>query len=335
MHEAPQLVHITRGAIVESVHRGHIAVVDVSGRVTAKAGDPAYVTYARSSAKLLQAVPVVASGAAEAFKFSPQEIAILCASHSGEALHVETVTAMLAKIGIDQGALQCGAHAPYHKPSADELRREGRQPTPLHNNCSGKHSGMLALSIHLGAPLDTYMEPDHPAQRQMLETFAAFAGVSADDIAIGIDGCGVPVYGLPLKNLAQAFAGLGSPSEHLSAAACRQITDSIARHPNMLAGTGRYDTALIEATGGRLIGKMGAEGVFAVSNPGSGLGLAVKIEDGSQRALYPAATEALKQLGWLSLEETEKLARFHEPAVRNWSGTEVGRTTSVFRLEML
>lgn len=333
MREAIPLVHITRGAIVESIHRGHIAVADTDGKTIAGAGNPDYVTYARSSAKLIQAIPVVASGAAKRFGFTSQEIAILCASHGGEAQHVDTVTSMLAKIGIVPDALRCGAHAPYHKPSADALMHEGRKPTSLHNNCSGKHTGMLALSVYLEAPLETYLEPEHPTQKKMRSAFAAFAGVPEERIAIGVDGCGVPVYGLPLKHLAQAFARLGKPSEPLPVDACNTIIDSIAKHPVMIAGTGRFDSALIEATGGRVIGKMGAEGVFAVTKPGSGLGMACKIEDGSGRAMYPAVTEALLQLDWISGEEAQRLSDFHHPVVRNWAGTEVGRTFPVFELE--
>jgi L-asparaginase II len=333
MHHSETLVEITRGSLVECIHRGHIVAVDSSGRVIALAGNPDYVTYARSSAKPLQAVPVVSSGAAAKFGFTPKEIVLLCASHNGELEHVETVSRMLEKIGIDSGALQCGAHDPLHKPTAEAMKLEGRQPTAIHNNCSGKHTGMLALAVHLGSPLETYLEPSHPVQRRMLEDFAHLAGIAAQDVALGVDGCGVPVYGTPLKSLALAFARLGTPSQDSLADACAQITAAISENPFMIAGTNRYDTALIEATGGRLIAKSGAEGVFVVAFPGEGLGLALKVEDGAQRAIFPAATEALKQLGWLNAEELEKLASYHEPIVKNWSGTEVGRTTSVFRLE--
>lgn len=333
MRESIQLIHVMRGAVVESIHRGHMAVVDTSGRLLAGAGNPDFVTYARSSAKFIQAVPVVASGAAEAFGYTEQEIAVMCASHGGEPTHVNTVAAMLGKLGIGPEKLLCGAHAPYHKPSADALVEEGRHPSSLHNNCSGKHTGMLTLASYIGAPLETYLEPDHPVQKLMLAAFAEFAGIAEDEIAVGVDGCGVPVYGAPLKNIALAFARLGKPSGPLPVEACRTIVGAVSKHPYMIAGEGRFDTALIEATGGRLVGKMGAEGVFAVTIPGSGLALASKIEDGNQRANYPAVTEALMQLGWLSQEESERLSSFHHPVVKNWAGTEVGRIVPVFKLD--
>jgi L-asparaginase II len=324
------LVHITRGALVECVHRGHIAVSDPSGRVLQSVGSPHYVTYARSSAKLLQAVPVIASGVAERFGLTASEIALLCASHSGEEQHVEAVYRILAKLGLDEAHLQCGAHAPYHKPSAAALRKSGAAPKAVHNNCSGKHSGMLALAKHMNASLEDYKLPAHPVQQAMLASFAAFAGVQTEDITLGTDGCGVPVYGLPLSRLAAAYARLGQPT--IDAKACRTVLQAIAAHPEMIAGSDRYDTALIRATKGRIIGKMGAEGVFTVTHPGKGLGLAVKIEDGAQRALYPAVTEALTQLDWIDEREYAALADFHTPLVRNWSGDEVGSTVPVFRL---
>lgn len=208
-----EFVHVTRGALVECVHRGHLAVADASGRLVRAAGEPQYVTYARSSAKPLQAVPVVASGAADRFGLTAPELALLCASHSGEPMHVQAVLRMLAKIGEDESALRCGAHPPYHKPSAAAIRQAGAAPTPVHNNCSGKHTGMLALAKQLGAPTDGYMRPDHPVQQAMLRAVAAFAGVSPEDVVLGTDGCGVPVFGLPLASLAAAYARLGAPNE--------------------------------------------------------------------------------------------------------------------------
>ncbi len=335
MLDAVPLVHITRGPLVECVHRGHVAVVDHRGKRSSFAGSPDFVTYARSSAKLLQALPVISSGAAANYRLTEEEIALLCASHSGETGHVEGVSRMLAKIGLQADKLQCGAHAPFHRPSADAMRARGEEPTVLHNNCSGKHTGMLALASHLGASLDSYMDPGHPVQRTMLETFAAMAGCAPEDVLLGTDGCGVPVYGVPLWRIALAYARLGAP-EGLPAGlaeACRAVVRAVAANPSAVAGSGRYDTALIRETGGRLIGKMGAEGVFAVSRPETSEGLAVKIEDGAQRALYPAVTEALYQLGWLNAGETERLKGFHHTAVRNWSGAEIGQTVPVLRLE--
>lgn len=330
------LVTLTRGPLAECVHRGHIAVVDADGRVASAAGDPHFVTFARSAAKPLQAVPVVASGAADRFGLDADELALLCASHSGESRHVEAVSRILAKLGLGETHLQCGAHPPYHKPSASALREAGEAPRAVHNNCSGKHAGMLALALQLGAPTDGYRRPDHPAQRAMLDAFASFAGVPAADVALGVDGCGVPVYGVPLSALALAYARLGTPRGGGSAMdAARRVVAAVQAHPEMLAGTDRYDTQLIRASGGRVIGKMGAEGIFAAALVGEGLALAVKIEDGAQRALYPAVTEALLQLGWIDDAAAEELADYHKPAVRNWSGEVVGETVPSFRLEPL
>lgn len=336
MHNSEVLLHVTRGSLVECLHRGHIAVADSTGRILASAGNPEVFMFARSSMKPIQALPVLESGAAASYGFTDAEIAILAASHNGEEFHTATVSSMLGKLGLGPHCLLCGPHAPFHAPSAACLAQAGIEPTELHNNCSGKHAGMLALALHMGADTGTYMDPSHPVQRRMLETVSLLSGYPAAKIVLGTDGCGVPVFGLPLVRLAAAYARLGELSREdnsggLSAAA-KRITSAIAAHPGQLAGTGRYDTRLIEATRGRLIGKMGAEGVFAVSVPELGLGLALKIEDGAQRAIYPAVTEALVQLGWLTGPESEALAAFHKPVVRNWKGTEVGEILPAFRL---
>lgn len=336
MHNSEILLHVTRGSLVESLHRGHLAVADASGGIKSAAGDPEAFIFARSSMKPIQALPVLESGAADAYGFTEEEIAILAASHNGEEFHTATVASMLGKLGLAANCLLCGPHAPYHGASAAKLAQSGLSPSELHNNCSGKHAGMLALSLRLGADIGTYMDREHPVQKRMLETVSKLSGYPAERIALGTDGCGVPVFGLPLNRLAAAYAQLGVLSRArddsgLSAAA-RRIVAAIRAYPAQLAGTGRYDTRLIQVTQGRVIGKMGAEGVFAVSVPEAGLGLALKIEDGAQRALYPVVTEALLQLGWLTGEEGRLLAEFHRPVVRNWKGTEVGEILPVFKL---
>lgn len=337
MHNSEILLHVTRGSLVESLHRGHLAVADSAGRILASAGNPEVFMFARSSMKPIQALPVLESGAADAYGFTDAEIAILAASHNGEEFHTSTVASMLGKLGLDSRCLLCGPHAPYHVPSAACLAQAGKEPSELHNNCSGKHAGMLALALQVGADTGTYMDPAHPVQQRMLETVSLLSGYPAAKIVLGTDGCGVPVFGLPLNRLAAAYARLGelSREEHPGplAQAARRIIAAIAAHPGHLAGTGRYDTRLIEVTGGRLIGKMGAEGVFAVAAPQLGLGLALKIEDGAQRAIYPAVTEALVQLGWLTDGESKALSAFHKPIVRNWKGTEVGEILPVFKLQ--
>lgn len=332
-HDAVPLVHLRRGSLIESVHRGHIAVANAKGQVLHAAGNPHYATFARSAAKLLQAVPVVVSGAADRFGFAGSEIALICASHSGQDIHVQAVRRMLEKIGVDESFLQCGAHEPYHEPSAAALRLSGAKPQAVHNNCSGKHCGMLALASCIGASLVDYPDPEHPVQKMMLAAVASLAGVRPEDIRLGTDGCGVPVFGLPLAALAAAYARLGSPEPHTAEGkAYARIVRAVTAHPAMLAGEGRYDTRLILATQGRVIGKMGAEGVFAATLAGKGLALAVKIEDGSQRALYPAVTEALLQLGWINAEQALLLQDFHQPPLRNRKNDIVGATIPVLRL---
>ncbi|RTE03628.1 asparaginase [Paenibacillus whitsoniae] len=326
------IVRATRGNITESLHRVHFALVNAEGALLAGAGDSRLLTFARSTAKLIQALPVLESGAAERFGLTEAEIALCCASHNGEAEHVSAAQGILSKLGLNPLHLQCGAHEPYHAPTAQAMRERGEKPTTLHNNCSGKHSGMLALCAQLGASPDTYMAISHPVQQAMLEAVSAMSNVAPRDMELGIDGCGVPVFGMPLDKLALAFARLGKPDGLPAArqAACRGIVAAVRKFPAYLAGEDRFDTQLIEVTGGRIVGKMGAEGMFALTIPDKGLGLSLKIEDGNQRALYPAVLEALIGLNLLTSEEAAKLADFRQPVIRNWQGTEVGRILPQF-----
>ena len=208
---AEPLVEVRRGAITESRHRGHISVVTPDGSIVAFAGVPQTVTFLRSSAKPFQAIPLLVSGAADRFGFNDQEIALACASHNGEPMHVELVGSMLQKIGLDPNALKCGAHEPYSVQAAAELRANNQPPTVLHNNCSGKHAGMLAVSKHLGAQIDTYNLAENPVQLEIGRMVSLFSGVALEDLAVGIDGCAVPVFGITVRAMAQAFARLVSP----------------------------------------------------------------------------------------------------------------------------
>lgn len=321
--------------MTESVHRGHISVVDFRRHTIAFAGNPDYYTYIRSTAKPIQAIPLLEAGGLERYSFTPAELALCCASHNGESAHAETTLAVLRKAGLDESALRCGVHEPLYRPAADALKQSGQTATPLHNNCSGKHAGMLALSVLLQVPSQQYTATAHPVQLKMLQTIAEMCGVAPESIGIGTDGCGVPVFAMPLSALAYGYARLGRPEELPAprADACRQVIGAMRKAPYYVAGTGRYDTRLAEITGGRVIGKMGAEGVYALTVPQEGLGLALKIEDGAERALYPAATEALLQLGLLSPSEAKQLEAFHQPAVTNRRGETVGIIRPVFRLQ--
>ncbi|MGH9903494.1 MAG: asparaginase, partial [Pyrinomonadaceae bacterium] len=196
------LVEVRRGSITESRHRGHVIAVDGDGKIVARLGTPEMLTYLRSSAKPHQAVPLVASGAADRFGFTDREIAVACGSHSGEPVHEETVAGMLRKIGLDESALKCGNHEPFGREAAQGMRERGERPRVLQNNCSGKHTGMLALALHLGAPTATYDQPDNPVQLAIARTVAQFSDVSPEDIAVGTDGCGAPVFGVPVRAMA-------------------------------------------------------------------------------------------------------------------------------------
>lgn len=335
MSRSEIIVHIIRGSIVESKHRGHIAAVDAQGCLHYYLGQHTCFVYARSTAKPLQAIPVVETGAAKKSGLSMKEIALLCASHSGEPEHTDAARSILEKSGFTPDDLACGAHEPFHQPTAAALRRQGKMPTPLHNNCSGKHAGMLTLAAFQNVPSFRYFSPDHPVQQQMLQVVADMCGLPEEDVALGIDGCGVPVFGMPLNRLAYAFARLGKPAglAPSRSEAIGIIMEAVRNNPRYIAGTDRFDTRLIEVTKGRIIGKMGAEGVYALTIPEHGLGMALKVEDGAERALYPAVVEALAQMHQLNETEQEELKRFHTPALKNWQEKEVGRIVPSFRLQ--
>jgi L-asparaginase II len=339
------LVKVSRGGLVESVHRGHVAAVDGDGRTVASLGGPEFVTYLRSSAKPLQAVPLVTSGAADRFGFGPAELALACGSHSGQDLHAETAAGMLAKIGLDESALKCGVHEPFDAETARRLRENGLQPGLLRNNCSGKHAGMLALALHLGAPPEIYDRPEHPVQQAVLRAVAQFSGVAPAEIHVGVDGCGVPVFGLPVQRMALAYARLVAPPDSFDGptrVACARLMVAMAEHPEMVGGTVEwFDTELMRATRGRVVSKVGAEGVYTAAVLPSatwprGLGLAFKVEDGDDRRARPlVAVEALRQLRVLDKDALKALAPFSSFEIRNHRGDFVGEIQHLFKLNMM
>ena len=339
------LVEVRRGSLTESRHRGHIVAVDPEGKVRARRGEPETVTFLRSSAKPHQAIPLVASGAADRFGFTEPELAIACGSHSGEPLHTETVARMLAKIGLDVSALKCGAHEPFNAKAAQALRAGGAQPTALHNNCSGKHAGMLALALHLGAPVETYDQPDNPVQLAIVRAVAQFSGVPVEEIALGIDGCGAPVFGVTVQAMAWMYARLVNPPaafEEETRAAVRRIVAAMLAHPELVGGTTeRFDTELMRAARGRVVSKVGAEGVYTAGilpteRWPQGLGLAFKIEDGeNMRARPTVVIESLRQLGALDEMALAALAPYASFPIRNHRGETVGEVRASFRLEAI
>ncbi len=341
---AALLVEVWRGPLVESRHRGHLAAVDGSGETVAELGSPEVVTFVRSSGKPFQAIPVVAFGAADRFGFTEREIAIACGSHSGEPIHVETVRSILDKIGLDERALKCGVHEPFSAKVVRDLARNQQPPGVLQNNCSGKHAAMLALAKHLGAPIETYDQPANPVQQMIAEVFANFAGVPLEKIAIGIDGCGVPVFGISVHVMALMYARLVSPPPNFESSlrdACARVVKAMIDFPEMVGGTtDRLDTELIRAGAGRLISKIGAEGVYTVGVLPSkkwprGLGFALKVEDGDDhRARPPAVIEALKQLDVLSPDDLDTLSAYSPIPITNRRGERVGETRAAFTLEI-
>ena len=282
----PVLAEVTRGTMVESRHRAAVAVVDAGGQVVLSAGDIERPVYARSAIKPLQAIPLVESSAAEAFGVSDPEIALACASHFGEPRHVETVLSWLDRIGCSVEDLQCGAHPPNHTAASHTLIGRGAEPNAAHNNCSGKHAGFLTLARHLNAPTGGYIHYEHAVQQRVLGVLESMAGLDLGDAPRGIDGCGIPVIGIPLGNLALAMARLGNPHNQPDArqAACARIRTAMTAEPFMVGGTGSYCTRAIEASRGRALVKTGAEGVYCGALPALGLGLALKVDDGTTRA---------------------------------------------------
>ena len=331
---AAPLVHILRGGALESAHRGHVAVVDGNGRLLAWAGDPDVLTFPRSTFKPYQAVPVVESGALERAGLDPDALALMAGSHGGTDRHAALAAEILSRAGLDASALRCGSHTPYDEPTAERLRSRGEEPGPLRHNCSGKHAGMLLLAHTIGAPTETYVDPKHPVQRRIFDRFTELTGHSFPDATPAVDGCSAPAPRLPLRALAHAFALLatGTDAAGNPAPALARIRDAMTAHPELVAGEGRIDTVLMRAAPG-LVSKAGAEAVHATGSASRGIGIAVKIEDGSRRALGPAVVSVLDALGLLDAPALAALSRHAGEVLRNHAGTEVGAVRGVARLE--
>jgi len=293
--DAP-LAAVRRGALVESVHRGRLAVCDPDGNVLEAVGDPEAYIYARSSAKPFQALPLVLSGAADAFGLTDEEFAVACSSHNAEEPHLAAVRCILEKSGLTEDDLQSGVHPPLYEPEADKLFRSGEEPRPIHGNCSGKHAGMLAVCVHEGYETATYRDPAHPLQRRILGLIAEACGLREDEVLVAGDNCGVPAFALPLRSFATGLARLatGNALPDEVALAALRIGDAMREHPFMVAGTGRFDTDLMDSTD--LLIKGGAEAVLAVGCR-EGWGMALKVSDGAVRAVRPAALAALGGMG--------------------------------------
>ena len=322
----PVLAEVTRGGRVESRHRGSVVVADAKGKVALALGETGAAVFPRSAVKALQALPLVESGAADRAGLDAAELALACASHSGEPVHAAAAASMLAKVRRDVGALECGAHWPLGEASARQLAREGKTPSALHNNCSGKHAGFVCLACGLGEDPKGYINADHRVQREVRRMLEEMTGVAIDPAQAGIDGCSIPTYALPLDKLAGAFAKLGT-GEGLSktrAQAAERLRKACARHPQMVAGTGRFDTVAMSALGERAFVKTGAEGVHCASFPELGLGVAIKCEDGAGRAADAIMAGVI--LRFLKLSDTERtpIEALARKQLVNWNGITVG-----------
>ncbi len=324
--DAPILVETTRGAMVESCHRGIAVVVDAAGKVVMSWGDVDTPVYPRSAIKPLQALPLIESGAADAYGLGDAEIALACASHGGEPIHVDTLTTWLNRAGLSVGNLECGAHPPSYRPAAQALRDAGTAPGAIHNNCSGKHAAMLCTARHLGEPTKDYVKFQHPVQQRLLGLLEMMCGVDLSTAPRGVDGCSIPTIAIPLGNIAVAMAKLADPSElaPARAEAAKRICRAMATAPHMVAGTGRFCTEVIEVTGGDAIVKTGAEGVFCGALPTLGLGIALKIHDGATRAAEVAMAAILQRLGILDQARSARLADRLKVPLRNCNGIHVG-----------
>ncbi len=309
----PVLVEVTRGALVESIHRGAVAVVDAEGAVRFALGDVEAPVYTRSSLKPIQALPLIETGAADAFGVSEEEVALACASHSGETMHTTRVAAWLARIGLSEADLACGPQVPRHEPTSQAMAATQQKPSRLHNNCSGKHTGFLTLARHLNAPTVGYVGVSHPVQQAVLASLRRLSGIN--DPAWGVDGCAAPNFAIPLTAFARALAQIAG---HRTPGAPR-ILQAMTAHPELVAGTGRSCTALMRAANGKAAVKVGAEGVYAAMLPESGLGVAVKIDDGASRGAETAIAMVLEKLH--ILDPSTDLSR---TAVINTNGTVVG-----------
>ena len=332
MSDLVPLVETFRGGTRECVHFGAIALADASGRVLAQAGDPHWVTFTRSTLKPLQALAFVHGGGVRHFGLTQSNLALLCASHSGEAMHVEQVDQILGKAGVNYKRLQCGCHVPYFA----EL---GAWPPPApgtyderNHNCSGKHSGFLAYCVQHGLPLETYLDPTHPLQQAVRAHVAEAVGLDENQLAAGTDGCSAPNYAMPLAHLARGFARLAS-SEGRFGESFAQLADAMTAHPELVSGTGRNDKDFMRVGGGDWVTKVGADGVQVVASRSRGQALALKIADGNKLALFAATVAALDQLGWLDDQQRAALRPWRNEVIASIKGAPVGERRPVFQLQ--
>ena len=337
------VVEVTRGPIVESVHFGAAVVVDSAGSVVACVGDAQTTAFLRSSAKPFQALPFVELGGVEKYGLSDRELALMCSSHHGTDEHVQVVTGMQSKIGLEESDLMCGSHTPSNSKTWEAMILRGEKPTPRRHNCSGKHTGMLAHAVMRGLPKADYVNPEHPVQKTILQAFAEMTGLEPEQVVQGIDGCSVPTFAIPLYNAALGFARLADPAAlpEWRKNALAHIFKAMSTNPMMIAGPGAFDTLVMEAGAGTIVSKGGAEGYQCMAvAPGTlglkspGLGIAFKIADGDLegRARPMVALSILKQLGVISAAQAETLGKFERRSLYNFRKLEVGEIRPAFSI---
>lgn len=329
---AVKLVEVFRGGIVDCVHYGNIAVVTSDGRLLHSLGDPDRVTYFRSSFKPLQGIVALEKGIVELYGLELREVALLVSSHNGEAKQIEALKGVLEKTGISEGDLECGVHEPYEREAARDMYLRGETPTRLHCNCSGKHIGMIAAVKAMGLPVKGYSMLEHGIQREVGRIIRDFCGVAPENVQVGIDGCGIPVYAVPLKKMAVAYACLCDPGFMGGKYGKSQnyVISAMTMYPEMVGGREKFDTELMRKFGDRILSKTGAEGVYCAGLPGKGIGIAVKIEDGSERAVGPVVTEMLIKMGVISPGEYDNVQELRCPPILNHRGEKVGELKAVF-----
>ncbi|MBI2772460.1 MAG: asparaginase [Burkholderiales bacterium] len=331
MSDFVPLIDLYRGGTLECRHFGAIAVCNADGKLVAAAGNPQWLCFTRSTLKPLQALPFMQSGGAQLFGFTRQDVAMLCASHNGEPMHVAQVQGMLDKTGLTYKSLQCGCHVPLYV-------EHGAGPAPAqyderHHNCSGKHSGFLAWCVQQGQPLGNYLAPGHPLQQAIRRDVARAVGLSEGDLKIAIDGCSAPNYAMPLASLATGYARLASGiADAEFGESFAQLADAMSSHPDLVSGTGRNDLAFMRAGRGDWVTKVGADGVQVVASKSRGEALAIKVIDANKPALFAATIATLDQLGWLDARQREELRPWRSEPIANARGTQVGERKPAFEL---
>lgn len=317
------VVEVLRGEVIESAHRVHVAVVHAADGLIASAGNPAHYSFVRSAIKMFQVLPFVESGGVERFGLTGAELALCTASHGGEPFHVSAARTILAKAKVAESALACGPHLPLHEPTARAMIAAGVQPQRIHNNCSGKHAGMLAHCAGQQWVTNGYHKPSHPMQQRILSTLVRWMRIEPDDVSQAVDGCGLPTFAIALDAVAEGCARFAAAAADNTTAPAA-IFNAMVTHPEYVAGTDRLDTDLIRVANGRLIAKVGAEGFYCASVPSMKLGIALKVEDGAKRAAEPALLAALHAVDAISKAELDRLRNYASPAIRNTREEAVG-----------